>query len=177
MMLEVLKRRFIRGNQEEDLPDLVVVDGGKGQLAMALAAMAEVGVKGVEAVGLAKMRVLSAPRSAEIERSEERVFLPGQSNPVILKRNSNALFLLQRVRDEAHRFAITHHKKLRARQTLFSALDRIPGVGGARKRALLRAFGSIKRIEKATLDELLKVPSMNEKTAQEILQSLRSDLE
>jgi len=177
MMLEVLKRRFTRGNQEEDLPDLVVVDGGKGQLAMALAAMAEVGVKGVEAVGLAKMRVQSAPRSAEIERSEERVFLPGQSNPVILKRNSNALFLLQRVRDEAHRFAITHHKKLRARQTLFSALDRIPGVGGARKRALLRAFGSIKRIEKATLDELLKVPSMNEKTAQEILQSLRSDLE
>jgi len=140
---------------------------------MALAAMAEVGVKGLEAVGLAKMRVQSAPRSAEIQRSEERVFLPGQSNPVILKRNSNALFLLQRVRDEAHRFAITHHKKLRARQTLFSALDRIPGVGGARKRALLRAFGSIKRIEEATLEELLKVPSMNEKTALEILQSLR----
>ena len=174
MMLEVLKRRFARGKEEEDLPDLVVVDGGKGQLTMALAAMAEVGVKGVEAVGLAKMRVLSAPRSTEIERSEERVFLPGQSNPVILKRNSNALFLLQRVRDEAHRFAITHHKKLRARQTLFSALDRIPGVGGARKRALLRAFGSIKRIEKATLEELLNVPSMNEKTAREILQSLCS---
>ncbi len=174
MMLEVLKRRFTRGKSEEDLPDLVVVDGGKGQLAMALAAMAEVGVKGVEAVGLAKMRVQSAPRSAEIERSEERVFLPGQSNPVILKRNSNALFLLQRVRDEAHRFAITHHKKLRTRQTLFSALDGIPGVGGARKRALLRAFGSIKRIEEATLEELLKVPSMNEKTAREILQSLGS---
>jgi excinuclease ABC subunit C len=174
MMLEVLKRRFTRGQSEEDLPDLVVVDGGKGQLAMALAAMAEVGVKGVEAVGLAKMRVQSAPWSAEIERSEERVFLPGQSNPVILKRNSNALFLLQRVRDEAHRFAITHHKKLRARQTLFSALDSIPGVGAARKRALLRAFGSIKRIEEATLEELLKVPSMNEKIAREILQSLRA---
>jgi len=173
MMLEVLKRRFTRGQAEEDLPDLVVVDGGRGQLAMALAAMAEVGIKGVEAVGLAKMRVQSAPRSAEIERSEERVFLPGQSNPVILKRNSNALFLLQRVRDEAHRFAITHHKKLRARQTLFSALDHIPGVGGARKRALLRAFGSIKRIEEATLEDLLKVPSMNEKAAREILQSLR----
>jgi excinuclease ABC subunit C len=172
MMLEVLKRRFTRGKSEEDLPDLVVVDGGRGQLAMALAAMAEVGVKGVEAVGLAKMRVQSAPQSAAIERSEERVFLPGQSNPVILKRNSNALFLLQRVRDEAHRFAITHHKKLRSRQTLFSALDGIPGIGGARKRALLRAFGSVKRIEEATLEELLKVPSMNEKTAREILQSL-----
>ena len=120
------------------------------------------------------MRVQAAPRSAEIERSEERVFLPGQSNPVILKRNSNALFLLQRVRDEAHRFAITYHRKLRSRQTLFSALDRIPGIGGARKRALLRAFGSIKRIESATLEDLLKVPSINEKLAREILDGLRA---
>ncbi|MDZ4344791.1 MAG: excinuclease ABC subunit UvrC, partial [Candidatus Binatia bacterium] len=174
MMLEVLKRRFKRGKEEADLPDLIVVDGGKGQLAMALAAMAEIGVSGVEAVGLAKDRVQAAARSAEIRRSEERVFLPGQSNPVILKRNSNALFLLQRVRDEAHRFAITHHKKLRARQTIYSILDQVPGVGGARKRALLRAFGSVKRIEEATLEDLLKVPSISEKVAQEILESLRS---
>jgi excinuclease ABC subunit C len=174
MMLEVLKRRFSRGKEQADLPDLVVVDGGKGQLAMALAAMAEVGVTGVEAVGLAKMRVQSAPRSAEIERSEERVFLPGQANPVILKRNSNALFLLQRVRDEAHRFAITYHKKLRSKQTLYSALDKIAGVGGVRKRALLRSFGSIKRIQEATIEELLKVPSMNEKIAREIVNTLRT---
>jgi excinuclease ABC subunit C len=173
MMLEMLKRRFTRGKEEADLPDLIVVDGGKGQLAMALTAMAEIGIEGVDAVGLAKMRVQAAPRSSEIERSEERVFLPGQSNPVILKRNSNALFLLQRVRDEAHRFAITHHRKLRSKQTLYSALDRSPGVGGVRKRALLRAFGSVKRIEEATLEELLQVPSMNEKIAQEILQTLR----
>jgi excinuclease ABC subunit C len=141
MMLEVLKRRFTRGKEEEDLPDLVVVDGGKGQLAMALAAMAEVGVKGVEAVGLAKMRVQSAPRSAEIERSEERVFLPGQSNAVILKRNSNALFLLQRVRDEAHRFAITHHKTW-ARNIIFHLT-----VSGSRRSAQASParFGSIKR--------------------------------
>ena len=91
---------------------------------------------------------------------------------MILRRNSNALFLLQRVRDEAHRFAITHHRKLRSKQTLYSALDRIPGVGGARKRALLRAFGSVKRIEEASLEELLKVPSMNERVAQDILQAL-----
>ncbi len=174
MMLEVLKRRFKRGKEEADLPDLIVVDGGKGQLAMAMVAMAEIGVSGVEAVGLAKDRVQAAARSAEIRRSEERVFLPGQSNPVILKRNSNALFLLQRVRDEAHRFAITHHKKLRARQTIYSILDQVPGVGGARKRALLRAFGSVKRIEEATLEDLLKVPSISEKVAQEILESLRS---
>jgi excinuclease ABC subunit C len=174
MMLEMLKRRFSRGKAEADLPDLIVVDGGKGQLAMALAAMSEVGIDGVEAVGLAKMRVQAAARSAEIERSEERVFLPGQSNPVILKRNSNALFLLQRVRDEAHRFAITHHRKLRSKQTLASALDRVPGIGGARKRALLRAFGSIKRIAQASPAELLQVPSMNERLAEEVLSVLNA---
>jgi excinuclease ABC subunit C len=152
----------------------MVVDGGRGQLSMALAAMADVGVTGVDVVGLAKMRVESAPRSAVIERSEERIFLPGQTNPVMLKRNSNALFLLQRVRDEAHRFAITHHRKLRSRQTLFSALDQMPGIGGARKRALLRAFGSFKRIQAATLEDLLKVPSINEKLAQNILDALRA---
>jgi len=175
MMLEVLKRRFSRGKEEADLPDLIVVDGGRGQLAMALTAMAELGIEGVDAVGLAKMRVQAAARSADIERLEERVFLPGQSNPVILKRNSNALFLLQRVRDEAHRFAITHHRKLRSKRTLYSALDRIPGVGGARKRALLRAFGSVKRIEQASLEELLKVPSMNEQVARDIMQALRGE--
>ncbi|HEX7227352.1 MAG TPA: excinuclease ABC subunit UvrC, partial [Candidatus Binatia bacterium] len=174
MMLEVLKRRFTRGKREEEMPNLVVVDGGKGQLAMALAAMREVGVEGIDVVGLAKMRVQSAPRSAEIERSEERVFLPGQSNPVTLKRNSNALFLLQRVRDEAHRFAITHHKKLRSKQTLSSALDRIPGIGAARRRALLRAFGSVKGVEQASLNELVQIPGMNPKLAQQLWQVFHS---
>ncbi len=174
MMHEVLKRRFSRGVQEGDLPDLVVVDGGKGQLGMAVAALRELGVKDVDVAALAKMRVLPSARSAEIQRSEERIFLPGQSNPIILKRNSNALFLLQRVRDEAHRFAITYHKKLRTRQTLYSALDKIPGIGGVRRRALLRHFGSIRRIEEATVEELLKIPSMNEKIAEEILHSLKS---
>ncbi|MEK6600454.1 MAG: helix-hairpin-helix domain-containing protein [Candidatus Binatota bacterium] len=94
--------------------------------------------------------------------------------PLPLRRNSNALFLLQRVRDEAYRFAITYHKKLRTRQTLYSALDKIPGIGGARKRALLRHFGSIKRIEEATVKDLLQVPFMNEKIAQEIIDTLRS---
>ena len=174
MMYEVLKRRFSRGLKEGDLPDLVVVDGGKGQLGMAIAALHELGVKDVDIAALAKMRVERAPRSAEIQRVEERVFLPGQSNPIVLKRNSNALFLLQRVRDEAHRFAVTYHKKIRAQHTLYSALDRIPGIGGARKRALLRAFGSVKRIEEASLDDLLKVPRINEKLAQDIQQALRS---
>jgi excinuclease ABC subunit C len=176
MMYEVLKRRFSRGVKEGDLPDLVVVDGGKGQLGMALAALGELGVLGeIDVAALAKMRVERSPRSAEIERLEERVFLPGQSNPIVLKRNSNALFLLQRVRDEAHRFAITYHKKIRAKQTLYSALDKIPGIGGARKRALLRAFGSVKRIEDASMEELLKVPLINRKIAEDVLQALRSN--
>jgi len=174
MMYEVLKRRFSRGVREQDLPDLVVIDGGKGQLGMALAAMRDLGVADVDVVALAKMRVQPSARSAEIRRSEERLFLPGQTNPITLKRNSNALFLLQQVRDEAHRFAITYHKKLRARQTFYSVLDQIPGIGGVRKRALLRAFGSVKRIEEATLEEILKVPAMNERIAREILGSLRS---
>ena len=161
MMLEMLKRRFARGKEEADLPDLIVVDGGKGQLAMALTAMAELGIEGVEAVGLAKMRVQAAARSTEIERSEERVFLPGQSNPVILKRNSNALFLLQRVRDEAHRFAITHHRKLRSKQ---DALFRSGSDSRCRWRAQTRTTARLRqrqtnrgsdsrRIAQSTVDE------------------------
>ena len=111
-----------------------------------------------------------------VNRSRERIFLPGQSNPVILKRNSNALFLLQRVRDEAHRFAIAYHKKLRSKESLHSALDRIAGIGAARKRNLLRTFGSMKAIEQASVDDLLKVPSMNEKVAQQIWQIFHSTL-
>lgn len=174
MMYEVLERRFRRGIEEGDFPDLVVVDGGKGQLGMALAAMRDLGVEDIDVIALAKMRVQPSPRSRDIQRTEERVFRPGQANPVTLSRNSNALFLLQRVRDEAHRFAITHHKKLRSKQTLHSVLDQIPGIGGVRKRALLRALGSLKRIEEATLEDLLEVPSINEKTAREILETLTS---
>jgi len=174
MMYEVLERRFRRGIEEGDFPDLVVVDGGKGQLGMALAAMRDLGVEDIDVIALAKMRVQSSPRSRDIQRTEERVFRPGQANPVTLSRNSNALFLLQRVRDEAHRFAITHHKKLRSKQSLHSVLDRIPGIGEVRKRALLRALGSLERIEEATLEDLLEVPSINEKTARKILETLTS---
>jgi excinuclease ABC subunit C len=174
MMHEVLRRRFRRGVEEGDLSDLVVVDGGKGQLGVALAAMHDLGLSDVDVVALAKMRVQPSVRSSEIERTEERVFVPGRSNPVNLRRNSNALFLLQRVRDEAHRFAITHHKKLRARHSLHSGLDGIPGIGGVRKRDLLRAFGNIKQIQEASVEELLKVPTINENVAHRILEFLRS---
>ena len=174
MMYEVVKRRFQRGLQETDLPDLMVVDGGKGQLQVALTALADLRVRDVDVVAMAKMRVTASPRLAEIERSEERLFLPYRSNPVVLRRNSNALFLLQRIRDEAHRFAITYHRTVRTRETLRSGLDEIPGVGPARKRALLRRFGSMKRLRDASLEELLEVPSMSRAVAERILESFQA---
>jgi excinuclease ABC subunit C len=174
MMHEVLRRRLGKGVEENDLPDLIVVDGGKGQLGMAVAAMHELGVDTVDVIGLAKMRVERAMRSSEVKRSEERVFLPGQSNPIIFRRNSAALHLLQQVRDEAHRFAISYHRILRHRNALTSTLDQIAGIGGARKRALLQAFGSVRHLREATLEEILKIPSINEKTARGIVAALKS---
>ena len=173
MMFEVLKRRFRRGLEESDLPDLVVVDGGKGQLGMALSAMHELGVRDVDVIGLAKMRVERAMRSSEVKHSEERVFVRGQSNPVLLRPSSAALHLLQQVRDEAHRFAISYHRILRTRNTLTSALDQVAGIGSARKRALLRAFGSVRRLQQASFEELRKVPFINETTAKQIIAALR----
>ncbi|MDX2170711.1 MAG: excinuclease ABC subunit UvrC [Deltaproteobacteria bacterium] len=161
MMFEVLRRRFERAKRDNEFPDLLVVDGGKGQLNVALAVLQELGIDQVDAVGLAKERVVRAARESAIERSDERVFLPGRVNPVVLRRNANALFLLQRLRDEAHRFAITYHRALRGKERLRSVLDAIPGVGAERRRRLLRAFGSVKRMRAATVDELAAVPGIS----------------
>ncbi|MCI0673268.1 MAG: excinuclease ABC subunit UvrC, partial [Myxococcaceae bacterium] len=120
-MYEVLRRRFERGRREGSLPDLIVIDGGKGQLASAQAAMKDAGVEGVDLVGLAKSRDLEvADRDATSARSPERVFLPGRKDPVVLKQNSPELFLLTRMRDEAHRFAITFQQRVLRRRTLTS---------------------------------------------------------
>jgi excinuclease ABC subunit C len=120
------------------------------------------------------MRVKAGPRDKEIVRTEERVFVPYRSNPIILNRNSNALFLLQQVRDEAHRFAITYHKKLRRRETIKSALDTIPGVGGVRRRRLLSHFGSVKSLMKATEEELAALSFLATGLAREIFTALHS---
>jgi len=157
MMYEVLTRRYQRALEEKDLPDLLMVDGGKGQLNVAVEVFRELGITEVDAIGLAKMRTESDPFAEEVEHSSERVFLPGRKDPIILKANSTALFLLQRVRDEAHRFAITYHRQLRAKERLSSPLDAIPGVGPSRRKALLRHFGSLKRIRAATVEELTQV--------------------
>ncbi len=183
-MLEVLTRRMKRVAGGEPGPDLIIVDGGKGQLGMAREALAALGVVDVELAGLAKSRVLDAdgfvkkgrrgparpvkPSSDDVARSAERVFRPDEDGPIVLPANSSELFLLQQLRDEAHRVAITYHRKLRRKRTLTSALDRIPGVGPARRKALLTHFGSVQRIREAALDELTAVPGVSGALAQRI---------
>lgn len=154
MMHEVLSRRFRRGIAEGDLPDLIVVDGGIGQLNILTAVLRELAVAGVDTISLAKSRVMRDMAGESLVRSDERVFLPGRKNPVVLRQNSAALLLLARIRDEAHRFAITYHKTLREKETVSSLLDTIPGVGTKRRQELLRKFGSVRRLREASREEL-----------------------
>ena len=156
-MYEVLSRRYKRAKEENDLPDLLIVDGGKGQLNVALRVFEELNVTGVDLIGLAK----------EMGRhdkgmTEERVFLPNQSEPVVLNKHSSILFLLQRIRDEAHRVAITFHRKRRSKEVSRSVLDDIPTIGPTKKKALLIHFGSLKKIQSATADELRQVKGLSE---------------
>jgi excinuclease ABC subunit C len=165
MMYEVLSRRFRGDAHETDLPDLIVVDGGPGQLNVLSEVLRELNVTGVAAAALAKSRVNGEMASREITRSDERVFLPGRKNPVVLRQNSAPLLLLARIRDEAHRFAITYHKKLRNKETVRSSLSDIRGVGEKRRKTLLRHFGSLKKMQQATLEELLQVTGIDKRTA------------
>jgi excinuclease ABC subunit C len=169
---EVIRRRFRDAATRGGVPDLLVIDGGPGQLSAALAALAEVGVTGLEVVGLAKERVERDATAAEIRRRPERVFLPGRKNPVVLRANSSALFLLQRARDEAHRFANTYHRKLRARARFASRLDGIPGLGPGRRRALLRHFGSIRKVREADVARIAEVPGVGVTLATQIKERL-----
>jgi excinuclease ABC subunit C len=162
-MEEMLRRRFTRYLKERDEPvrtrrfsyppALVVVDGGRGQLNVAVRVLDELGLA-VPVVGLAK-------------RLEE-TYLPGQPDPLLLPRGSEALYVLQHVRDEAHRFAVEYHRKKRERRALASPLDEIRGVGPARKRALLRRFGSMARLARASEDEIAQTPGVGPSLAGEI---------
>lgn len=163
---EVLGRRLKRGIAEQMLPDFILIDGGRGQLGVLGALLEELGLaQAIDAAGIAKSRVRSNVRGKVVERSEERLFLPGRSNPVTLPHGSSALFLLERLRDEAHRFAVTYHRKLRGRSQVASALTAIPGIGPQRRKTLLRHFGSVGRLRTATLDELRAVPGLPEAVA------------
>jgi excinuclease ABC subunit C len=177
MMYEVLTRRYRRALEENDLPDLLMVDGGKGQLGVAIEVFRELNITEVDLIGLAKMRTERDPFAEEVEHSSERIFLPGRKNPVVLRSNSTALFLLQRVRDEAHRFAITYHRQLRAKERLSSPLDAIPGVGPMRRKALLRHFGSLKRVRTATIEELTQISGITPTVAEAIQQQLQASPE
>jgi excinuclease ABC subunit C len=168
MMHEVLTRRFRDGAEGEDRPDLIVMDGGIGQLHVLTGILAELGIEGVAAAALAKSRVMRNMTGKEIERSNERIFLPGRKNPVVLRQNSAPLLLLARIRDEAHRFAITHHKKLRGKGAIASILADIPGVGVERRKELLRHFGSLRKLREASLEEIMQVKGVPRRVAEAV---------
>ncbi len=165
MIGEVLRRRFRKASASDQgddgwaaLPDLVLIDGGRGQLNAALRAMVESGAGRVPVASIAK--------------EEELVFLPGSGEPLRLPRESPALHLLQRARDEAHRFALGYYRKVHQKRSFVSALDAIPGVGPGRKRALIRRFGSVDGIRRATVEELRSVQGMTETIARRVKDSL-----
>jgi excinuclease ABC subunit C len=174
-MYEVLTRRFRRvlARMQPDavdddpawaMPDLLVIDGGKGQLASALAALGDLGVelvgeRSVDVIGLAKERDLAGGTSPD------RVFIKGQKDAVQLRPNSPELYVLARIRDEAHRFANTFHRDRRTKQALRSELDDVPGIGETRRKNLLRHFGSVRALREATLEAIAKAPGMNKKAA------------
>lgn len=170
-MKEVLTRRFKHTEWED--PDLIVVDGGKGQLGMAVEALKEIGRSDLCVVGMAKARTLGEFHDSEVTASQERFFLPGRSNPVNFPQNSEAYHILVGIRDEAHRFAITYHRKLREAGTLSSVLDAISGLGEKRKTALLKKFETIEGIKAADVEDLTKVPGMNRVVAERVLLQLR----
>jgi len=142
-------------------PGLVVVDGGPPQVAAAQRALDELGIDDIPVCGLAK-------------RLEE-VWLPGEADPVILPRTSEGLYLLQRVRDEAHRFAITHHRSRRSKSMVESLLDDVPGLGEVRRKTLIKHFGSLKKLRSATVDEIAQVPGIGPATAMAIADAVAAD--
>ena len=166
---EVLRRRFRavksgeEGSEEERrwaMPDLVIVDGGKGQVSAAKAVLDELGLHDLPLAGLAKER--------------EELFLPDRPDPIVLPATSSALYLVQRLRDEAHRFAITYHRTLRDKRTVRSAFDDLPGVGPKRKRELLKVFGSIKRVREAPVEQIAAVPGIGRSLAERIKATLEA---
>src|SRR5438093_4155053 len=171
-MEEMLRRRFarLRAQETDDgprrrrfsyPPALIVLDGGRGQLSVATKVLLDGGLE-IPAVGLAK-------------RLEE-VYLPGQPEPLLIPRGSEALFVLQHLRDEAHRFAITYHRTKRAKRALASPLDDVPGVGPTRKRALLRSFGSLTRLRRASVEEIEETPGIGSEMAKTIHERLHQPM-
>lgn len=169
-MYEVLKRRFEHDEYED--PHLIVVDGGKGQLSMAIKILQEINKTQIPVVGLAKARTQSDFKAEEIASTEERFYLPGRSNPVVFKSNTVAYQILTGIRDEAHRFAITYHRKLREQTSLESELDYVVGIGEKRKKLLLQKFKTIDDIKQADAEEIANIKTFNRILAERILLQL-----
>lgn len=173
MMREVLLRRFSPENRVRlGRPDLLMLDGGKGQLGVAEGVFQELGIEGVALASIAKSRLKThppgrrpatmAPEAGNVRyRTEERIFRPGRKNPITFAPNSPGLHMLQNLRDEAHRFAITYHKKLRAAANRRSVLDEVPGIGPTRKKQILRHFGSLAALKAASVEAIAEVPGLN----------------
>lgn len=157
-MQEVMERRFGK-ERNWPKPDLIIVDGGKGQLSSVLEIMRNIGVVDIPTIGLAK--------------ELEEVFLEGRSDSILLPRHSQELQVLQEIRDEAHRFAITYHRQLRGKRNLESILDHVPGIGEKRKKALWKTFGTIAEMKKASFEELANTEGMNQKVAEELYRFFR----
>ncbi len=166
MMEEVLYRRFSKGIDQDNLPNLFMVDGGKGQLNIARRVALELGIADtLQLIGIAKERASEG----------EKLYKPGQKNPVILPAHDPVLLFMMRVRDESHRYGITFHRKLRNKSTLSSTLDKIPGVGKIRKNQLLKHFGSLKQVQTANISQLEEVDGIGSELAREIHSFLHSD--
>jgi len=165
MMYEVLSRRFKRGKKEDDLPELIIVDGGKGQLNIAKKVLSELDIAIVDVIALTKEE-----GRHDKGLTAEKVFIPNVKDPIRLKRHSSVIFLLQRIRDEAHRFAISFHRQRQRKKTLHSFLDDIPGVGPVKKKLLLKHFGSVKKIKEASKNDLLQVKGISEANVRTILE-------
>lgn len=173
MMRQVLERRLRRAIEHQegwDLPDLILLDGGPGQLGVARGALDRLGVEGPVLASIAKER--RADQRQEAGGLGDRVYLDGRAAPVDLPEGSGTRLLFQRIRDEAHRFAIRYHRKLRGRQSLSSVLNEIPGVGPARRRALLTHFGSVARLQEASADEIAEVQGISSRLAELIREHL-----
>jgi len=165
-MKEVLERRLGKGDASKPYPDLLMVDGGKGQLNIALAVIKELNLAGeFELIGIAK-------KDEKKGETRDKIFKPARANPLGFGREGDLLLFLQRIRDEAHRFAITYHRKRRKQKTLQSALDSIPGVGKKRKTILLQHFKSIKNIRAADLEQICNLPGFNRKVAESVQKAL-----
>ncbi len=173
-IFEALSRRFAPGEKQLAPPDLIVVDGGKGQLNAALQVARDAGITTSGIIALAKGRAQRHKAAREGYTVPEQIFIPNRKNPVILPRGSAGLLLLQRIRDEAHRFAITYQKIVRSRAILQSPLEDIPGVGKTMCKRLIEHFGSMDRMREASLDEIARVPFLKQKVAEDIYRFLRA---